>query len=158
MNTQQQQQTTSPPLQPTAKFMECNDCHTTHVVVPGITDDRPSCKNCGCVNFTPKDKGTPGYMPEFCDQHKDKSIWDGVMAVILGPIHSWKTDMEAKYNIQFTKNDIQELARSITVVGKSMVNQSRDSFTKDRFVNSLKGQWRSFLFSRQRKKKPNYKA
>ena len=158
MNTQQQHQTTEPTIRPTTKFMECNGCHTTHVVIETITDDRPSCKNCGGIIFTAKDKGTPGYMPEYCDQWKDKSIWDGVMAVMLGPIHEWKTQMEEKYNIAFTKNDIQELARSITVVGKSMVNASRETFTKDRFVNQLKGQFKSFLYSRQRKKKPINKA
>jgi len=158
MNTQQQRQTTEPTVQPTAKFMECNDCHTTHVVVPHITDDRPSCNKCGSTNFTPKEKGKPGYMPEYCDQWKDKAIWDGVMAVQLGPIHEWKTQMEEKYGIAFAKNDIQELAHSLTVVGKSMVNVSRDSFTKDNFVHQLKGQFRSFLYSRKRKKKPINKA
>lgn len=139
-------------INPRPKYMECLECHTVHVVVDSINDDRPTCK-CGSDRFAPRDKGVPGYMPEFCDQNKDKDVWDGVMAVVLGPIHDWKSRMEEKHGITFTKGDLQDLARSMSIVGKSMVNTSRDGFVKDRFIKHLQGHFRSFLYARKRKPK-----
>jgi hypothetical protein len=134
-----------------AKFMECTKCHTVHIVT-NVNDERPTCKNCGNTEFIPRKKGIPGFMPEFCDQKKDKEIWDGVMAVVLSPINTWKSDIEKKYGITFSKNDISDLAHSITVVSKSMINLSRDEFSKDIFVKKLKNQYKSFLFSKKKYK------
>jgi len=133
-----------------SKFMRCS-CGKVHVVVGSINDSRPTCQNCGGVDFTPVERGTAGYMPEYCDQKKDKNIWNGVMAVVLGPIHEWKDRMQDKYHFKFSKADLQDLAQSITVVGKNMINVTRDAFVKDSFVNMMQGKFSSFLYSRKRR-------
>jgi hypothetical protein len=133
------------------KFMECTACNTTHIVIANVSDERPSCKKCGGFNFKPRLRGVPGYMPEFCDQKKDQEIWDGVLAATLPPILHWKRGIEEKYKIKLSRNDIRELANSIGIVGKVMVNFSRDEFIKDKFVRRLRGVYRSFLYSRKPK-------
>ncbi len=132
------------------RYMQCS-CGKVHVVVDTINDSRPTCKECGGTSFKETDKGTAGYMPEYCDHAKDKNIWDGVMAVVLGPIHEWKSRMETKYGVTFSKADIQDLAQSITVVGKNMVNVTREAFVKDPFVLKMQSIFRSFLYSRKRR-------
>jgi len=151
-----QENTNDGGIRPTpAHFQKCTSCNTVHIVREGLNDYRPTCKQCGGINFEPAEKGVAGYMPEFCDHNLDKRIWDGTMAVILGPIHSWKNEIEEKYGIEFSKNDIQDLASAITTVSKAMVSVDRTAFDSDAFVNRQKSVFRSYLYYRRRQKPTN---
>src|SRR6056297_32535 len=116
------------------KFMKCNNCNTVHIVIKNINDVVPTCKVCNGKEFTPVQKGVAGYMPVYCNQYLDKNVYDGVLATFLSPIHVWKKTIEDKYNITISKNEIKDLATSLTIVGKAMVNSNRDLFSNDNFV------------------------
>lgn len=135
-----------------SKFMKCKNCGTVHIVIKNISDEHPTCKTCGSNYFEPENKGVAGYMPVYCDQFLDKLVYDGVMATMLSPVHTWRKDIEQKYGISFSKHDIQDLANSLSVVGKAMVNSTRESFTEDNFVRRLKGQFKSYLYSKKKRK------
>jgi len=135
------------------RFMECAHCGTIHIVVPHIVDPRPTCKKCGSLDFIPRVKGIPGYMPEFCDHRKDKEIWNSVVTVMAGPIYNWIKQVETKYQIKISREDVSELLHSVSVVGKSMVNTSRNSFIRDTFIRHLQSTFRSFVHSKYKPRK-----
>ena len=142
------------------RFMVCNNCDTTHVINERVDDSNSTCSKCGSTNFSSSLKGVPGHKPQYCDTRLDISIWEGVMAIILGPITDWKTRMEEKHNIVFSKGDIRDLATSFTVVGKIMVNWTREGFVQDSFVKTCKTIYYSYIYLKRRKvqNKTKYKA
>lgn len=134
-------------------YMKCTNCEQLHIVIRNVRDYEPTCAKCNGINFKPVFKNPGGkFLPEFCNQQKDKEIWDGTMAIILGPIFNWTKRMETKYKITFSKPDVIDLATSLAIVTKLMLNWTRIAFEKNKFVMKMKEQY-NYILRNQKKNK-----